>query len=353
MLSPGQMNRAALKIKIPIHLRPPYLHYLGFTPYKSRAAAAFRPFCSQRLSVMDKSLASTRFMIISDTHNYQFTDAEKTNSPFRLPVPECDVVLHCGDITMTGGVEQYRKALQMMYHIPAELKLVIAGNHDLDLDAAWWKSHPERVSNPSQHEEAHAAMTGEWAKEAGVTYLEEGINSFTLKSGAKFTVYSSPWQPEFFDWAFNYPRDQDRYNTPDQVASGVASVAVNPIPDFGSIDIIMTHGPPKDILDWTAHGNAGCDNIRRAVSRARPRLHCFGHIHEGYGSTFVKWKKDPTEQGPSEISKKIDLENPYPYALQPPNNFGKETLFVNGSIMTVDYNPANKPWLVDLELPVI
>jgi predicted phosphohydrolase len=300
---------------------------------------------------MSSPLVSTRFMVVSDTHNYQFTDAEGFGSPFRKPVPPCDVLLHCGDLTMVGGVENYRRVLQMLHDVPAELKLVIAGNHDLDLDRAWWRTHPAKVDNPAQHEEALEAMKGPWAKEAGVTYLEEGIHSFTLKSGAKFTVYASPWQPEFYDWGFNYERNQDRFNTPEQVAQGVRSIAENPIPNFGVIDVIMTHGPPKDILDWTAHGNAGCDNILRAVSRARPRLHCFGHIHEGYGSAMVAWKRDAKDLGSEAVADITSQVNSYPEPKKVPISFGEETLFVNASIMDVGYSPVNAPWLIDIELP--
>lgn len=35
-----------------------------------------------------------------------------------------------------------------------------------------------------------------------------------------------------------------------------------------------------------------------------------------------------------------------------PLRFGKETLFVNASIMNVRYNPVNAPWVVDLDLPL-
>ena len=251
---------------------------------------------------------------------------------------------------MTGGVENYRQVLQMLHDIPAQLKLVIAGNHDLDLDAAWCRSHPDKVS-PAQHEEALQAMKGEWAREAGVVYLEEGIHSFSLVGGAKFTVYASPWQPAFCGWAFNYPRNHDRFNTPQQAAPGVFSAAENPIPNFGAVDIVMTHGPPKGILDPTQHGNDGCDNILRAVSRARPRLHCFGHIHEGYGSAVVKWKDDTNNLGPNAISDKTYQGNSYPEPVRAPNNFGKETMFVNASVMNVDYSPANPPWIIDLALP--
>lgn len=292
-------------------------------------------------------------MVISDTHLYQFKDAEAVGSPFCLPVPRCDVLLHCGDLTEVGGVDEYKRVLQMLKEVPAELKLIIAGNHDLDLDGEWCRNHPEKVDYPAQHQEAVDVMKGPLAKEAGVTYLEEGIHSFTLQSGAKFTVYASPWQPEFFGWAFNYRRDQDRYNTPEHTAPGVTSIAQNPIPDSGIVDIVMTHGPPKDILDWTKHGNAGCNNILRAVSRARPRLHCFGHIHEGYGATQVAWKPETQDIGAKAIYDKTTLKNSYPEPSKCLVPFGRETLFINAAIMNVKYEPLNMPWLVDLDLPYV
>lgn len=35
-----------------------------------------------------------------------------------------------------------------------------------------------------------------------------------------------------------------------------------------------------------------------------------------------------------------------------PLRWGKETLFVNASIMNVNYRPVNAPWLIDLDLPM-
>lgn len=114
----------------------------------------------------------------------------------------------------------------------------------------------------------------------------------------------------------------------------------------------MTHGPPRDILDGTEHGNVGCQNLIRAVSRARPQLYCFGHIHEAYGAKVVKWKDDDTLIGPDAIEEVVDVTNAYPEKSNQPVSFGKETLMVNASIMNVHYKPTNSPWIVDLELPI-
>lgn len=35
-----------------------------------------------------------------------------------------------------------------------------------------------------------------------------------------------------------------------------------------------------------------------------------------------------------------------------PLEWGEETLFVNASIMDVQYKPVNAPWVVDLDLPL-
>ncbi len=48
-------------------------------------------------------------------------------------------------------------------------------------------------------------------------------------------------------------------------------------------DIIVTHGPPAEILDRESPSDppGGCRELRDAVFRLKPRLHVFGHIHCG------------------------------------------------------------------------
>lgn len=57
-----------------------------------------------------------------------------------MPFPKADVVLHCGDISENGSPPSYNNAIKMLSIIDAELKLVIAGNHDIDLDPEYWAS---------------------------------------------------------------------------------------------------------------------------------------------------------------------------------------------------------------------
>ena len=303
------------------------------------------------------STVSTQFLIISDTHSSDFEDGQ-TSPPFRKPSHRVDVILHCGDLTQRGGLSAYKKALSMLGSIDAELKLVIAGNHDVSMDSEHYQSNLRFSDDPDEDHYAIKIWTGQLAAEAGVTHLTEGTYRFTLRNGATFTLYASPYTPEFCNWAFSYKHNEDRFNSPSQVAEGITSIAEHPIPDVPGIDIMMTHGPPKGILDECAAGHKGCDNLLRAVRRARPLLHCFGHIHEGYGTRLVAWDElEASDRGPG-LSLECDNSaaqtvNPYPAAKECLIRFGKETLMVNAAIMNGQYHPENAPWLLDLDLPCV
>lgn len=54
-------------------------------------------------------------------------------------------------------------------------------------------------------------------------------------------------------------------------------------------DVIVTHGPPYSILDSApvSPHHSGCLELLGAVSRVRPRLHLFGHIHGAHGIVHI------------------------------------------------------------------
>lgn len=68
--------------------------------------------------------------------------------------------------------------------------------------------------------------------------------------------------------AFSFPRDQ-LYKKWDLIPS--------------NIDILMTHMPPKHILDKTSSGKHwGSSSLREKVLKEiKPKVHVFGHVHEG------------------------------------------------------------------------
>ena len=126
----------------------------------------------QPATMAGSSSIATRFLVLSDTHDIDFTAG--TSQPLQLPTPKADVLLHCGDLTQVGGVASFKRALKMLGSIDAELKLVIPGNHDLELDKTFWTSQHDgegNPPNPEAHDLAVEIMTGPPAAEACVTFL--------------------------------------------------------------------------------------------------------------------------------------------------------------------------------------
>lgn len=326
----------------------------------------------------------TRICMISDTHTDTPNPPQKTDNAYRYPLPKADILLHAGDLTKVGYRIEHEAMLTMLQDADAELKLVIAGNHDITLDEDYFTSfgytrhqRPEHLgtdsilitdnlstelSTPSPNKEALESYarsikdlwTNDAARKAGIIYLDEGIHTFTLSTGATFTLYASPYQPEFYNWAFAYPRTEDRYNP-----SATSPRPQNPIPDYPAVDILLTHGPPAGVLDQVPPDlNVGCEHLLRAAQRAKPRVHLFGHIHEGWGAQRGVWEMGggvKLEDMPTDAEEMLENRGAFcdVSALSDrPLRVGEETLFVNASVNTVDYKARNAPWVVDLELPV-
>lgn len=148
----------------------------------------------QRTMSAHSSHIKTRFLILSDTHNASPLQNEPDDDcAFRPPLPKADVLLHCGDLTMIGRMHEHEEALEMLKGIDADLKLVIAGNHDISLDEKYYErkgQYMQRLKVPDEDmpRRARELWTGERAREAGVTYLDEGTYSFALGNGAKLRV---------------------------------------------------------------------------------------------------------------------------------------------------------------------
>ncbi|MGB3056600.1 MAG: hypothetical protein WBC16_00375, partial [Candidatus Omnitrophota bacterium] len=52
--------------------------------------------------------------------------------------------------------------------------------------------------------------------------------------------------------------------------------------------ILITHGPPKGVLDRVANGlRAGSESILNLVKNKQPIFHIFGHIHEAFGNAKI------------------------------------------------------------------
>ncbi|KAL2821342.1 40S ribosomal protein S8e [Aspergillus cavernicola] len=290
----------------------------------------------------------TRLLLISDTHTIPPSPEPTQSTPYRTPLPAATILLHAGDITKVGFKSEHELMLSVLKAHPAALKIVIAGNHDITLDEGYYEK--AGLETPA---EIKTLYTNPAALKAGIRYIEEGTHTFSVPStGARFTVYASPYTPEFCRWAFAYPRGEDRI-----------------IPSYPGVDILLTHGPPHGILDQVVGSgeSVGCEHLYRAVARARPALHVFGHIHEGYGGRRVGWDIDSGPQaGTGSETKKIEevvldeekvMEEGRAYVdlssgSERPLRRGEETLFVNASVVTVEYQALNAPWVLDLDLDV-
>lgn len=327
----------------------------------------------------------TRILIISDTHCAPLSGISPI-PPFKSPLPKADLLIHCGDLTYNGGFKEYETTLDMLKEIDAPVKLVIAGNHDKSLDRDYVLSHLELERITMREGFARWMAARElWtspegrAHKEGITFLDEGHHQVDLPNGASINVYASPYTPEFYDYGFPYERNEDRFNSPAFVLSDAKGIAPYPITDLSSgrrpVDIVITHGPPHARMDRPEPNlYAGCPHLLRAVMRARPLLHCFGHIHEGWGAELVRWseaadavtatsstikdwssagwKKGVLEEG--EAVKKInpDLKTAkedravfvdVSETSSEPIKRGAATLMINAAIMNVRYRPVNAP----------
>ena len=175
-----------------------------------------------------------QLVLISDTH--QRHD--------HLAIPPGDVLVHAGDFSTRGREPEVVAFNEWLGGLPHRVKIVIAGNHDF-----LFERDPAR---------ARALLTN-------ATYLQD---SETSVDGIRF--WGSPWQPRFFDWAFNLERGAPLRGKWDLIPAG--------------IDVLVVHGPPRGVLDRTWRGEeVGCDDLLAALQRVRPRLFVCGHIHEAYG----------------------------------------------------------------------
>lgn len=177
-----------------------------------------------------------RIVLISDTHNQH--DG--------LVLPDGDILIHAGDFSGRGRVDEVGRFMQWFGKQRHPHKVLIAGNHDFLAE-----------KDP---------MTFASLIPDNVTYLND---SGVVMEGLK--IWGSPIQPWFFDWAFNRQRGKD-------IAKHWALIPED-------TDILVTHGPPHGILDRADDGKlVGCEELIKVVERIRPKIHVFGHIHEAHGS---------------------------------------------------------------------
>jgi predicted phosphodiesterase len=228
---------------------------------------------------------------VSDTHSFHR----------RVNVPQCDILVHCGDATGSGRHDLAEANLldfiNWMAELPAKEKVFVPGNHDELIE-----NQPELWVKRFQNRNIHLLMgtedlyPGYAAQEPEL--FSRNINLMGLK------IWGSPITPRFCNWPFMRDR-----NGP------IANIWAD-IPE--DTHLVVTHGPAYGILDTNMFGHlCGCEDLRnqlRFMSR-NLLIHASGHIHEAYGLEEVG-----------------------------------NTLFINASCADARYRISNQAVLVEVEL---
>ncbi|APA10194.1 hypothetical protein sscle_06g049640 [Sclerotinia sclerotiorum 1980 UF-70] len=211
----------------------------------------------------------TRFVCISDTHN------GTTNGSFKLP--QGDVLIHAGDLTNQGNYSELEKTIKWIEDANFEAKIIIAGNHDITLDPSFYSQYGLYFhnQNPQDVNKCQELLD----RSPSILYLNHEAAEVSLASPTgphtTFRIFGSPFSPAKGMWAFGYPQPE-------------ASKRWNNIPL--DVDIVLTHTPPKYHCDErNDRVAAGCEYLRQALWRIRPRLAICGHVHEGRGAEIIQW----------------------------------------------------------------
>ena len=196
-----------------------------------------------------------KIAFFSDTHNYHD----------KLELPEADIAIHAGDATGRGGQRDIVAFAEWYRNTPYLYKIFVAGNHDLTFE-----DHPELVHKWLRS--FYNEETGKYEElaDSGIIYLQDDAHYIEV-NGVSVYIYGAPHTPAFHNWGFNLQRGLEIKEKWDLIPFNT--------------DILVTHGPPYGLRDKTdfTEEHVGCKDLLHAIEYVKPKIHVFGHIHEGYG----------------------------------------------------------------------
>ncbi|CRK14005.1 hypothetical protein BN1708_011009, partial [Verticillium longisporum] len=230
------------------------------------------------MSSSTETLRRTRFVLISDTHNH--TPA----------LPRGDVLVHAGDLTNQGSYSELSRVVQWLEKADFESKIVVAGNHDLNLDPELVASRGSSLADSSH---THQDCLDLLISSPSITYLAHASTTIRLSSPegphTTFTAFGSPFSPlsslhgSFSAFTYASPLHPLTPTTAADLPSLWDAIPLD-------ADVVITHTPPRAHGDESpARRSAGCEALRRALWRVRPRLAACGHVHEARGAERVLW----------------------------------------------------------------
>lgn len=171
-----------------------------------------------------------------------------------------DLLIVAGDLTANDSPEQLWRFSQWMIDLDYKLKVVVPGNHDNVFYEKYYKEHKSPF--------------------VPMIYLcDSGVEFEGLK------IWGSPWTKTFE--GMNEDCKAFTCDTEEELAEKWCHIPHD-------IDILITHSPPRGIGDLVKdqsddeERHCGSEYLAAFFKYAiRPKLHIFGHIHEGYGKYEV------------------------------------------------------------------
>ena len=188
--------------------------------------------------------------LISDTHTKHKQITED--------LPGGDILIHAGDISSMGYEHEIREFCGWYNKLATyDHKVFIAGNHD-------W-GFQDNVEKTKEILDFYK----------NIVYLQDDLLCIGEGYQQMLKIWGSPWQPEFYNWAFNLP-----INSPEMWEKWLM------IPE--NTDILITHGPAHGVLDKVIglYDNLGCEMLAQRIKSVKPKIHVCGHIHSGHGYRF-------------------------------------------------------------------
>jgi len=217
---------------------------------------------------MSKQPSSTktkiRIVCISDLHSLALPSS----------LPPGDILIVAGDLT-EGLPSQLLSRLDELQNLKSQFAyiIVVAGNHDRALDETCDARDAAIYGDREERGEGREAFRSG----LGVIYLQNSSVEVWL-NGRTVKVWGSPGSfATTRQTCFGY-------------TVGDAQDLWAQIP--ADTDILITHGPPLGYMDGEG---LGCEGLREALWRVRPRAHVFGHVHEGHGALVLRYDEGQRE----------------------------------------------------------